>query len=285
MTKIHQFIGNGLPFLQTPPDSSLIYAASYNPVWIAISVLLAILASYAALHASMRIEYQHDFRSKSTWLAISALTLGAGIWGMHFIGMLALSLPCDIYYDPLTTLISMIPGILASGVALGAMGLRHGTKRLSTLASSILLGAGIGIMHYTGMAAMRLEGEVRYAPTLFVLSIFVAVALSYLALFVKDRPVYLIKRRNALVAIIMGIAVSGMHYTAMAAAYFVHDNVISKKTSSVFTTNILAILIVLIAVFLALTALTLAAMSRNREMTNQLLESEERWKFALVPKT
>lgn len=280
MTKIHQLIGNGLQFLQTPPDPSQIYETSYNSVWITISVLLAILASYAAFQASKRIAYQHDFRSKLSWIAISALTMGAGIWGMHFIGMLALDLSCDIYYDPLTTLISMIPGVLASGVALGVVK-RHGARRLSTLTRSILLGAGIGIMHYTGMASMQMEGVVRYNPALFALSIFVAIALSYLALFVKNRPIPLIKRSDALVAIIMGAAVSGMHYTAIAAAYFVRGDAVSKKISSVINTDILAILIVVIAVFLALTALALAAMSRNREMTSQLRESEERWKFAL----
>lgn len=267
-----------LEFIPAPPDTSLIYEGSYSPTWVVISVLLAILASYAALSAAKRIGHLHNTTSKLTWALISAFTLGIGIWAMHFIGMLALSLPCGVRYDPFVTMISMVPGILASGAALSVAW--HGEKRLSPLFRSVLLGAGIGTMHYAGMAAMRLDGFVRYDPSLFVLSIFVAVALSYLALLVKDVVVRLKKRHDALVAVIMGGAVSGMHYTAMSAAYFVQGDV-AALPSSIFTTNTLAITVALTTVFLALGALTLAAISRNREMTDQLRDSEERWKFAL----
>ncbi|MBI4809697.1 MAG: EAL domain-containing protein [Nitrosomonadales bacterium] len=270
---------DALQFLPTPPAQSLLYVGTYNPAWVVISVLLAILASYAALNASSRVERLNNDASRLTWTLISALTLGIGIWAMHFIGMLALSLPCGIYYDPFVTLLSMVPGILASGVALGVLW-NHGNRHLSPLTGSILLGAGIGTMHYTGMAAIRMEGFVRYDPTLFASSIIVAVALSYLALRVKNGVVCLKKRCNALVAVIMGCAVSGMHYTAMSAAYFVRGDV-AALPASVFTTDTLAFLIALITVFLALAALALATISRNREMNDQLRESEERWKFAL----
>jgi two-component system sensor histidine kinase/response regulator len=143
-----------------------------------------------------------------------------------------------------------------------------------------LLGAGIGTMHYTGMAAMRLEGFVRYDPYWFALSIFVAVALSYIALRAKDGMIYQKKRSDLLVAAIMGMAISGMHYTAMFAAYFVRGDAVTFS-SAIFTNNTLATLIILITVFLALSALALAAVSRNREMTIDLRNSEERWKFAL----
>ncbi|OZA25169.1 MAG: hypothetical protein B7X93_11025 [Hydrogenophilales bacterium 17-61-9] len=267
-----------LKFLPVPPDTSLIYVSAYSPVWVIISVFLAIFAAYAALSASKRIGDLHHAASKLAWALISALTLGVGIWAMHFIGMLALNLPCGVRYDPFITLISMIPGILASGVVLGVAW--HGEKRLSLWVRSVLLGAGIGTMHYTGMAAMRLDGFVRYDPSLFVISIFVAVALSYLALRVKETVIGLKKRHDALVAVIMGGAASGMHYTGMSAAYFVRGDV-AALPASVFTTNTLAITVALTTVFLALGALTLAAISRNREMTDQLRDSEERWKFAL----
>ncbi len=206
---------------------------------------------------------------------ISAFTLGVGIWAMHFVGMLAFSLSHAIEYDLFITLISMVPAILASGVALDVAW--HGGKRLSIGVRSVLLGAGIGTMHYTGMAAMRLDGFVRYDPSLFALSIFVAVALSYLALRVKSGMVRLKKWHDALVAVIMGGAISGMHYTAMSAAYFVPGDV-AAWPPTVFTTNTLAIAVTLTTAFLALGALALAAISRNREMTGQLRDSEERFR-------
>lgn len=106
---------DALQFLPAKPDESLLYIGSYDPVWVVISVLLAIIASYAALKASARVERLHDTTSKLIWILIGAFTLGIGIWAMHFIGMMALSLPCGVRYDPLITLISMIPGILAGG--------------------------------------------------------------------------------------------------------------------------------------------------------------------------
>lgn len=272
-------MANVLHFLPVPPETDLIYVGSYSPLWVIVSVLLAILASYAALSASSRIERLHDTASKLHWAMISAFTLGVGIWSMHFIGMLALNLPCTVHYNPLITLISMIPSILASGVALGIVW-NHGTKRLPPLIGSILLGSGIGLMHYTGMAAMRLEGVVRYDPPLFALSIIVAVALSYIALRVKGGSVDARKHSDTLVAVIMGSAVSGMHYTAMSASYFVRGDGTTLPSSG-FTTNTLAVLIALTTIFLALAALALAAVSRNREMTKQLRDSEERWNFAL----
>ncbi len=268
-----------LHFLSTPPSASLIYVGSYSPIWIVVSVLLAIFACYAALNASARIQHLPDRVSKLIWIMIGAFTVGTGIWSMHFIGMLALSLPCVIHYDPIITLISIIPGILAGGIALNATW-RHGSKPLSLLSRSILLGLGIGTMHYTGMAAMQLKGFVSYSPILFVLSILVAVALSYCALRAKGDAVCLNKRRNARVAVIMGGAVSGMHYTAMLDTYFVRDDM-TALPETYLTVNNLALLITLTSVFLALLSLALAAVSRNREITKQLRDSEERWKFAL----
>ncbi len=270
--KNHHHMFNILEFLPAPPDASLIYEGSYSAIWVIISVLLAIFASYAALSASSRIRHLHNTTSRLTWALISAFTLGVGIWSMHFIGMLALSLPCRVEYDPFITLISMIPAILASGAALGLAW--HGETRLSIGVRSVLLGAGIGTMHYTGMAAMRLEGFVRYDPSLFALSIFVAVALSYLALRVKDS---LKKPHDALAAVIMGAAVSGMHYTAMTAAYFVRGDG-DALPATVFTSNTLAIAVTLTTAFLALGALALAGISRNREMTDQLRNNEEKFR-------
>lgn len=269
-------IFDAISFMVKPPEESLLYNGVYDPVWVTISICLAIVASYAALDASSRIVQQKDRLAKLIWTLIAAFTMGIGVWAMHFIGMTALSLPCGIYYDPLITLISMIPGILASGVALGVVR-KHDQKHIPPLLGSILLGAGIGTMHYTGMAAMRLGGLIRYDPFLFALSIFVAIALAYLALEIKKRVKGTRKRQNMLVATIMGGAISGMHYTAMSAAYFVKGNV-DLLPESLFSPHALSTLVSIITVMLALTALASASISRNRAMTRTLLENESQFR-------
>jgi signal transduction histidine kinase/CheY-like chemotaxis protein/HPt (histidine-containing phosphotransfer) domain-containing protein len=147
--------------------------------------------------------------------------MGGGIWSMHFIGMLAFSLPCGVTYAPVGTVLSMIPGILASGVALHAISQRTdpGFKRLAI--GAVLMGAGIGLMHYSGMAAMEPQALLRYDPGLVALSIVVAVGLAFLSLSIRFRFRALSRiAATALAAPIMGFAVAGMHYTAMEAAVF-----------------------------------------------------------------
>ncbi|MEI8209742.1 MAG: EAL domain-containing protein [Methylococcales bacterium] len=268
-----------LHFLPEPPNASLIYSQSYNNIWVIVSVLIAILASYAALKASARIEQQSDATPRLTWTLISSTTLGLGIWSMHFIGMLALNLPCNMHYDQFITLISMIPGILAGSVVFSVIW-NHRTTTIPPSVGSVLLGSGIGLMHYTGMAAMQIEGFIGYNPYLFTVSILVAIALSYLALHVKSDIAPLNLRRDLLVAVIMGSAVSGMHYTAMSATYFVRDTFDPQIFPSELTTSLLIICITLSMVLLALIALVMAAFSSSREIVKQLRDNEQRLKIA-----
>jgi len=184
------------------------------------------------------------------------LCLGAGIWTMHFVGMLAFTLPCSTGYDAALTVLSMIPGILASTLALKIISRRQ--ISLAQLAlGGLLLGAGIGAMHYSGMAAMRLDGLIRYDIKLFVLSVLVAVALATLALWIKFRLQSLLGRRQAWVPIVsatvMGMAVSGMHYTAMAAAYFVRDGDTSVVDSHLGPTFLATIVLIATGVIIVVT--------------------------------
>ncbi|MGZ5050879.1 MAG: bifunctional diguanylate cyclase/phosphodiesterase [Methylobacter sp.] len=261
-----------------PSDTDLIYTGIYNPLWVSISILLAILASYAALKTSARTKHLHDATAKLTWSIISAFTLGIGIWSMHFIGMLALNLPCVIHYDPLITLLSIVPSILAGGVALHFIRPR-GDKRLSLWLGGILLGSGIGFMHYTGMAAIRLAGSVKYDFTLFTLSIVVGVALAYVTLRLSDR-IALTKQSNELMALIIGGAVSTIHYTAMPASSFIQGGAPELPAVGLTIYN-LALFVIFVTVCLALGVLALAAVTYHREISKQLRDSEERWKFAL----
>ncbi len=268
-----------LQFISHPPETSLLMEGSFNFGWVAVSVFLAFAASYAALSASSRINQKQELLQRLIWIAISALTLGIGIWAMHFVGMLAFSIPCRINYDPMITLLSMLPGILVSAIALGITWKRSVTTA-SPLVGSILLGAGIGTMHYAGMAALQLEGFVRYNPMLFALSILVAIVLAYIALRVKQQYPHPTRSESILVATILAGAVSAMHYIAMTAAYFIRGDATALPLT-LFSPNNLAILVAVTTALLSLGTLTLASFSRMRKIADQLRDSEERWKFAL----
>ena len=216
-----------IDFVTAPPSDNLLYMGVYDPVLVGLSVTVAILASYAALLVSHQMASTTSVRARHVWNAAGGMCLGLGIWAMHFVGMLAFSLPCVSSYDAMDTLLSTVPGILASTLAIKIIS--HRVLSLRRLAvGGLLIGCGIGTMHYAGMAAIHLNGLIRYDVRLFSLSLFVAVILATLALWIKFRLQFLPERWNKWATIacatVMGLAVSGMHYTAMAAAYFIRDD-------------------------------------------------------------
>ncbi len=210
-------------FLSVPPDPALLYAGRYDPALVLASFLIAVFSAYAALEVSARMRVAAMAKVRRNWLAVGALALGCGIWAMHFIGMLAFSLPCGVRYDPLLTMASMVPGVLASAVALWVIS-RKELHWGEIVVGGVLLGGGIGAMHYAGMAAMRMDAVLRYDPALFLLSIIVAVALAIIALSVRFQVTAWggapVRWSAQISALVMGAAIAGMHYTAMAAAYF-----------------------------------------------------------------
>ena len=227
---------NLIDFFTSAPPANLLYMGFYDPVLVGLSVTVAVFASYAALLVSQHISNTAQTRIRQLWTSIGGLCLGIGIWAMHFIGMLAFSLPCTSSYNATGTLLSTIPGILASILALKIISRRVLSLRQLTM-GGLLIGVGIGTMHYAGMAAMRLDGLIRYDTPLFLLSILVAIALATLALWIKFRLQSLPARWNKWAtiasAVVMGLAVSGMHYTAMAAAYFIRDGDVSPTHAGI----------------------------------------------------
>jgi diguanylate cyclase (GGDEF)-like protein/PAS domain S-box-containing protein len=269
-------IVQSLQFLPEAPETSLLYVGIYNPMWVAVSILIAIFAALTTFYVAEQIGQTPRRSLRLAWLGLGSLTMGGGIWAMHFIGILAFNLPCATTYDPLITLASVVPGILASGVAIWIISRpRHHALRL--LFGSLLFGGGIGAMHYSGMAAMRLDGLVRYDPQLFGLSLVIAVLLAYIALWIRYGLRHWQDGRWSLPvsAIIMGGAIAGMHYTAMAAAYFISDGYPRTQESSLSP----AVLAVLVSVFsLMLIGLTLAATFAGSSLRSaaQLRESEQK---------
>ena len=220
---------NPLPFVFSPPDASLLYIGRYDPMLVALSVVLAIMASYATLQVFQRVATSTSPPARHLWIGVGGMCMGAGIWSTHFIGMLAFSLPCATHYDSTSTLLSMIPGILSSMLAM-TLCKRPNISPARQFTVGALLGAGIGTMHYSGMAAYQLDGAIRYNAKLFLLSILVAVILATLGIWIKFRAESWRGHSSASAvvgAIVMGLAISGTHYTAMAATYFVHQSRLS----------------------------------------------------------
>ena len=195
--------------------------ASYSPALVLISLCVAILASYTALDLSGRIATANG-RAAYLWIGGGALAMGFGVWSMHFIGMLALSLPIELGYDLGLTVWSLLVAILSSGFALWLVS-QPRLPALQLLYGALIMGAGISAMHYSGMAALRMQPGIDYDPTLFGLSLLIAVGASAAALsiaFHLRRQTPYVRLARGAAAVIMGLAIVGMHYTGMAAANF-----------------------------------------------------------------
>jgi PAS domain S-box-containing protein len=244
------------------------YNGSYDFWLVATSISIAILAAFVALSISSRMANAPSWRLRWAWAGAGALSMGGGIWAMHFIGMLAFSLPCGVSYDPLGTLLSMIPGVIASGVALHVISRVSdpGPKRL--IAGAVLIGAGIGAMHYSGMAAMRPDATLRYQPGLVAVSVVVAVVLAFVALearFQLRRFLTSDTTATLIAAIFLGLAVSGMHYTAMEASAF-YPLSRMHEVETIMPPSLLAALITVISVLIAAIALVSSAAGRQWEL-------------------
>ena len=195
---------------------------SYDYSEVARSVLIAIAASYAALDLAGRVTAASG-RIRLAWLGGGAAAMGIGIWAMHFKGMLAFQLPVSVEYQWPIVLASLLVAILASAVALYVASRQH-MGRVQALTGSLIMGGGIAGMHYIGMAAMRLPASTRFSPLLVTFSILFAILFSLVALLMafdlREETKWTVPRRLGS-AIVMGGAISAMHYTGMAAASFI----------------------------------------------------------------
>ncbi|RYF27553.1 MAG: diguanylate cyclase [Comamonadaceae bacterium] len=211
-------------FLHHSVPPGLLLTGAYDPLLVALSIGVAVLTSSLALQLGAQAGAAHEALHRTMALVSGGIALGVGIWAMHFIGMLAFTLCATVQYDVPTTLASMIPALAASWVALGLLARRQ-VSRWQLLTGGALVGAGIGAMHYGGMAAMQMAPLLRYDPTWFAASIAVAVLLAMLALWVRfplqQHSGMAPWLANLLAGLVMGSAIAGMHYTAMAAARFV----------------------------------------------------------------
>ena len=201
----------------------------YDARLVALSILVAIIASYTALDLAGCVSASTSSPRKSwTWLIAGAVSMGIGIWSMHFIGMLAFHLPMPVAYDLPLSLLSMVIAIIVSAVALLILR-REAPSTYDLIIGAILMGVGISAMHYTGMFAMQMSPAIRYDPPIFAASVLIAIGASLAALWIAFQ---LRTRRSKLATLakigsagVMGLAIAGMHYTGMAAAHFAAGSV------------------------------------------------------------
>jgi NO-binding membrane sensor protein with MHYT domain len=194
----------------------MVVTGTYDHYLVALSILVACFASYTALDLSGHVGPAQGF-ARRVWLAAAALTMGSGIWSMHFVAMLAFIMPTPMTYDIGLTVLSLIVAIVVTGVGFYVIS-RPSASPLPLALSGTFMGLGIAGMHYTGMAAMRGHVELSYDPLFVALSLFIAIGASTAALWLAFRTTNLGEKLGA--AVVMGLAVSGMHYTGMRAAIF-----------------------------------------------------------------
>jgi len=247
---------------------------SYDYRLVALSVLIAVLASYAALDLAGRVTSARG-TARSVWLSGGAMAMGIGIWSMHYVGMLAFRLPVAVEYDWPTVLVSLVAAIFASAIALFVVS-REKMGLYRALAGSVFMGGGIAGMHYIGMAAMRLPAMCDYSRGIVSISIVLAVVISLVAIwltFHSREDTKLGSWRKSLSAVAMGAAIPIMHYTGMAAARFLPSASAGDDLSHALSISALGVAGIIIVTFMVL-GLTILTALIDRRFTAQTLALE-----------
>ena len=243
---------------------------TYNLWLVAISLLVAVMASYTALAMAGRTVTAPGKGAAWWWRLGGGFAMGLGIWSMHFIGMLAFDLPIRLGYDLPITLLSLALAIASSVFALWLVSLRTLPHR-RLAGGALLMGTGIAGMHYVGMAAMRMQPGIDYDPGWLLFSLMVAVAASWTALYVAFR---LRAQRTRIgdrlaAAGLLGLAIVGMHYTGMAAARFPEGSICGAAVGDGLQSEWLAMLVVMLTV--AILAVVLVVSWLDQRVEAQLL--------------
>ena len=254
---------------------------SYSQRLVALSVVIAIFASYAALDLAGRVTAARGV-VRAIWLMGGASAMGLGIWSMHYIGMLAFSLPIPVFYDWPTVVLSLLAAILASAVALYVVS-RELMGAWRAVAGSIPMGAGIAAMHYIGMDAMRLAAMCHFDTALVTLSVVLAIVISFVALWLAFLA--RVERRGSAwrkiaSSVVMGAAIPVMHYTGMAAASFTPSDEVPNLShavsiSALGTTGITMVTLLV----LGLAVLTSLFDRRYSAQTLELQSAEQRYRL------
>ena len=264
-------------FFREGSPTALLYG-SYDTWLVTLSALVAIGSSILAMQLTRLSRDQTSVLSQKFSLIASSVSLGAGIWSMHFIGMLAYDICTKISYNPTVTMISMLPGILASYYALSLMADNQLDYR-KLLLGGISVGAGIGAMHYTGMLAMQMGPVLKFDVWWVLVSVVVAVGLSTLSLwtgiFLNRKGTIPAKISMLLGGLLLGSAITAMHYTGMASARFLGQAQPGFNPDDNQSMT-LALVVTLVTILIGIIATAINALIRYRQMLATIKTSETR---------
>ena len=271
---------NILEWFDYPPNN-LLLVGEFNLGMVVLSLIIAIMAAFVAFQVASQASISLSPVRKQISLLVGSITLGGGVWSMHFIGMLAFELCTTVSYGWGLTLLSLAPAVAASWVALNFL-VRPKVNVRQLILGGVLMGTGVGTMHYIGMAAMEMAPLLRYDLSMFVVSIVVAVVLAILSLwtrfgiehnFLATKPILV---TNSIASIIMGLAIAGMHYTGMAAARFVMPEGLETLVQTKEISMYLAFAVTIITVVIITLVLALNVVFRYKDISAEAKQNEQR---------
>lgn len=253
---------------------------TYDPALVVLSIVVSVAAGFTALSLGERMRSATG-SARAAWLCAAAIAMGGGIFSMHFIAMLAFSLGTTMAYDPALTFLSLLLAIGFTGAGLLLVSWR-GTTALPLAVAALLMGLGVVSMHYTGMAAMRMPAAITYDPVLVGASVVIAIVASAAALWLS----FNLQRSlvdHVAAALLFGAAVSGMHYTGMAAASFTTADCVIDPNDVLSSTS-LAVSVgattFLILIFGLVSAVVDQRVSQRAQLeAERLRRSEERFRL------
>lgn len=281
------FDGLSSLFISDVSNISLVQG-QYDSWLVVLSVVVAASASFFALRLAETARNITLDRYRYVAQFSGAVILAGGIWSMHFIGMLAFTMPHPMAYDLSLTILSLFPALIAGFIVIKSLA-RNESTFSAILRSGIFVGVGIGAMHYIGMAAMDMPLTLKYNPYLFLISIFVAVCLAVVALVSRSAmrkyfPNMSSIRIKMIAAVIMGCAIAGMHYTGMAAAYFI-DTAPNSPVHIDVDDRYIGYVVAAFSMIIFVMAVSVSAQLRYRQMLVDIRSSEGRLKAILETAT
>ena len=261
---------------------------SHDSTLVALSILIATVASYTALDLAGRIRATSGWPCYA-WLATAALAMGGGIWSMHFVAMLAFRMPgMPVDYDLRLTTLSFVMPVLVTAFGFSVAN-RRDAGVLAMALSGLVMGLGIVIMHYTGMAAMLMPADLRHDRIWVALSVLIALGASTVALWLAFKTTAVAQKLIA--AVVMGLAISGMHYAAMQGAVFtghgadaeVHRHASLGQTTLAIAVTATTFLILFLALIAAMVDRRLALRAEREAVALRRSEESFRTLYRRTP--